>query len=308
VCGRRIPGGVHARDVRPPVGVGDDRPGLGQLAAERRGEPVRLVPPRVHEQRVAPLGRAVRELDLLEAAIGSGKPGDRFRPDAHARGRQQPVAGVRRAVRAEHDIVAPSGEHERRAHGARAAGVERQRPVAHFPAVAERAVEHRLAPQCLDPGQRRRVVAQAVGQHDRVGAHGRPVRRRQDEPIPDPLDVADGAMTELDVRVLLELTLPAFAQVRRLHPIMPEQPADTFGHGVCRPVVVHHEHPLPRPAQHESRAQARGPAAHNHGVVPRVAPGIEVMEPVGHGNLDVTTPGVSSLPGQIRGLAAPGGA
>ena len=121
-----------------------------------------------------------------------------------------------------------------------------------------------------------------------MGAHGRPVPRRHHEPIQGPLDVLDGAMTELDVRMLLELTPPAVPQLRRLRPIMPEQPADTLGHGVRRPVVIHHEHPLPRPTQHESRAQARGPAAHDHRVIRRGAPGIEVMEPVGHANVDAT--------------------
>ena len=134
----------------------------------------------------------------------------------------------------------------------------------------------------LDPGQRRRVVPQPVGEHDRVGADGRPVRRPHHEAIADPLGVLDGAVAELDVRMLLELTPPAVAQVRRLHPVMPEQPADTLGHGVRRPVVIHHEHPLPRPAKHERGAQARGPAADDHRVIRRAAPGIEVMEPVGH--------------------------
>ena len=214
----------------------------------------------------------------VEAAVAPGKPGDRLGPDAHARFGQHRAAGVRRAVGAQHDVVAPTREHERRAHGARAAAVERQRPVAHLPAVAERAVEHRPPPERLDPGQRRRVVAQPVGQHDRVGAHGRPVRRRDDEPVADPLGVLDGAMAELDVRMLLRAGAARFAQVRRLHPIMPEQPADTLGDGVRRPVVVHHEHALARPAQHERRAQARGPAADDHGVVRRAAPGIEMME------------------------------
>ena len=82
-------------------------------------------------------------------------------------------------------------------------------------------------------------------------------------------------MTDLDVRMLLELTPPAAPQVRRLHPIVPEQPADALGHGVRRPVVVDHEHALVRPAQHERRAQARGPAADDHGVVRSGAPRIE---------------------------------
>jgi hypothetical protein len=47
--------------------------------------------------------------------------------------------------------------------------------------------------------------------------------------IPRRLDVLDGAMTDLDVGVLLELSPAAAPQVRRLHPIMPEQPAASYG-------------------------------------------------------------------------------
>jgi hypothetical protein len=134
-----------------------------------------------------------------------------------------------------------------------------------------------------------------------MGAHGRPVRRPHHEQIPAAPGVLDGAMTDLDVRVLPELTLPALTQVRRLHPVMPEQPADALGNGVRRPVVVHHEHPLPRPAQHERRAQARRPTAHDHRIVRRGTPGIEVMEAGGHDNLDATTAGNHPWAGRFGG-------
>lgn len=94
----------------------------------------------------------------------------------------------------------------------------------------------------------------------------------------------DGATTKFDVRMLLELTLPAAAQLRGSDPILPEEPADTLRHGVRRPAVIDHEHPLPRPAEHERRAQARGAATHDHGLVGRLAAGVEVMQTVGHGN------------------------
>ena len=83
-------------------------------------------------------------------------------------------------------------------------------------------------------------------------------------------------MTDLDLGMLLELPPPAVPKVRRLHAIVPEQPADALGYGVRRPVVIDDEHALRRPAQHESRAQARGPAADDHGVVRRTAPRIQV--------------------------------
>src|SRR3712207_8382623 len=47
---------------------------------------------------------------------------------------------------------------------------------------------------------RSRVVAQPVGQDDRTGAHWRPDRRPDNEPLPDPLGVLDGAMTQLEDR------------------------------------------------------------------------------------------------------------
>jgi hypothetical protein len=140
-----------------------------------------------------------------------------------------------------------------------------------------------------------------VGEHDRGSAHGRPVRRRDDEPVAGRLDVADGAVTELDVRVLPELAPPAVAQVGRLHAIVPEQAADALGHGVRRPVVVHDEHALPRAAEHERRAQARGPAADDHRVVRRAAQGVEVMEAGGHVKEDATIAGTHPCPERLGG-------
>jgi hypothetical protein len=138
-------------------------------------------------------------------------------------------------------------------------------------------------------------------QHDRMGADTRPVRRGHHKRIPYPLDVLDGAMANLDVRMLLELPPPGGPQVRRPHPFMPEQPAHTSGHGIRRPVVIDHEHAPVRAAQHESRAQPRRPATDDHGVIRPVTPGIEAVEPVGHSNLDATTPGDSFLPARFGG-------
>ena len=45
-------------------------------------------------------------------------------------------------VRAQHEIAAPAGQLERQPQPARAAAVDRQRLIAHFPAVAVRTVEH----------------------------------------------------------------------------------------------------------------------------------------------------------------------
>jgi len=134
-----------------------------------------------------------------------------------------------------------------------------------------------------------------------MGADRSRLRRRHYEPIRRRLDVLDGAMTDVDVRMFLELPPPAAPQVRRLHAIVAEQPADALGHGVRRPVVVDHEHAPVRPTQHERRAQARGPAADDRGVVRSAAPSIEVRGPDGHASRDATIAGTHPVPTKSGG-------
>ena len=66
------------------------------------------------------------------------------------------------------------------------------------------------------------------------------------------------SVAELDV-VLVELAPPAVPQVRRLHPVVPEQPADALGDGVRGPGLVDHEHALD--ARGRARAPRSGPRA-----------------------------------------------
>src|SRR5436190_3064514 len=57
---------------------------------------------------------------------------------------------LRRPIGAQHEIAAPAGEFERQPEPARAAPVNRQRLIAHFPAVAVRTVKNALAVQLLE--------------------------------------------------------------------------------------------------------------------------------------------------------------
>ena len=73
------------------------------------------------------------------------------------------VVDLRRAIGAEHEVAAPGGQLERQAEAALAAAVDRERPIAHFPAVAVRAVEDAAAVQLGEAGDRRQVVDDAGG-------------------------------------------------------------------------------------------------------------------------------------------------
>jgi hypothetical protein len=64
----------------------------------------------------------------------------------------------------------------------------------------------------------------------------RTVRRRDREPFRARFDVLDGAMTDVDVRKLLELPPAAASQFGRLHPVMSEQPADVAFAGEANPI------------------------------------------------------------------------
>ena len=85
------------------------------------------------------------------------KPANRLLAEPHAGGGEHcpiTVAELWRPVGQQDDVAAPTGHDERRADGLGPAAVHRQREVADLPAVAERAVEHRPAPERLDARQR----------------------------------------------------------------------------------------------------------------------------------------------------------
>src|SRR5204862_2463398 len=111
----RVAGRVHARYAGPAVGVGDDRPALAEAAAERRRQAVRLTAPGAHEEGVARLVRAARELDALELAPAARQPPHRLLAHAHAGAEEGLPLAVETGgpVRAEHDVLAPS-RHDKR--------------------------------------------------------------------------------------------------------------------------------------------------------------------------------------------------
>jgi len=122
----------------------------------------------VRTNRVTPLVRTAVEPDPLQAALATGESPDRLLAHAHSSARERPALTVqaRRAVGAQHDIAAPPGHHQRRASPFGTAALDGQRTVANLPAVTERAVEDRPAPQWVDTRRRRRVVAQPVREHE----------------------------------------------------------------------------------------------------------------------------------------------
>ena len=320
--GRGVSGGVHAGDVRPPVGMVRIVPASvssqPSAAASPFGWSRHVVTNRASRRSAGPCVNSIRSRrPSLPASRAIGSVRTRT---PEAAGSMLPGSGAP-SVHSTTSLLQPARTSaDRTAPGPlpwNARGRSRtSQPSQNAQWNTDRPPEH------LDPGKRRRVVAQPVSQHDRMRAHRRPVRRPHDESIADALDVLDGTMTDVDARMLLELPPPAVAQVRRLHAIVPEQTAHTLGHGVRRPVVIDQEHSLRGSAQHESCAQARGPAADDHCVVRHAAPGIEQMEPIGHAYLDATGSGESSLAGKsggyphlvnppargcMSGLPAPGG-
>ncbi len=75
-------------------------------------------------------------------------------------------------------------------------------------------MEDRVTPETPDAGQRRRVVAEPVGQDQRARA-GDPAVEPDRQPVAEGLGVQDRAVADLDVRELGELLAAAAAQLRR---------------------------------------------------------------------------------------------
>src|SRR5207248_11342831 len=64
-----------------------------------------------------------------------------------------------RPVGAEHEIATPAGELQRKPEPARAAPVDRERPIAHLPRVAVRAMKYAPSVQLMKAGNLRQIVA-----------------------------------------------------------------------------------------------------------------------------------------------------
>jgi hypothetical protein len=150
----RIAVRVDASHRRPAVAVGNDRPARGQLAPERRRRPVGLSAPSTHEQRVAPLDGPGDELDPVQAAVVA-----RSRRIGSSRTRTPAAASD--ACPASPRRAGPSVNRTTSLlHPDTTSAVRTTSPplpcggqpaVTHLPPIAERTVEHRPAPQGLDP-------------------------------------------------------------------------------------------------------------------------------------------------------------
>ena len=99
---------------------------------------------------------SVGEHDGSQFICAADEFGHRPLFDRDARRRQPQkviVVEAGRAVGEQHDVIAPPAQQQRGVHGLLAAGQHRQRLTPNLPAVAERAMEHRSAPQLNKPGR-----------------------------------------------------------------------------------------------------------------------------------------------------------
>ena len=170
----------------------------------------------------------------------------------------------------EHDVVAPTRDHQGRARRRGAGAVHGQRQVAHLPAVAERAVEDRPAPEPGHARQRRRVVAQPVREHQRAAAH-RAAVEPHGEAVRPGVGVEHLGVPDLDVGEAGQLLAAGLPQVRGGHACLRQQAPDSVRGGVGGPPRVEHQHALPRAAQHQGGAESGGAAADDHGIEHRRA-------------------------------------
>src|ERR1700752_2573246 len=142
----------------------------------------------------------------------------------------------------------------------------RQRLIANLPAVAERAVERRPPPQLREPGQRRRPVLHASGQQHPTRAFTPTVGQFQFEHIAGTLARHHLNGPYFDGRVGGNLPPPGLVQLARRAAVVTQQPADAVGgQGALLTRVAQQPSP-PRPAQYQTRAQARGSATDDDAV------------------------------------------
>ena len=175
--------------------------------------------------------------------------------------------GRRHVVGQQHHPVGEPAEQHRLVRGHRSGGEHADPLVADLPAVAERAVQHLVAP----PLGHARHVGQVVLQ---------PGRDQQ------PPAVDDGAVLEVDLEAAVgaagadgaaaaylaavghQVGPALLEQCERGGALPAEQVVHPRGGGVARGAGVHHQHPSPRPRQRDRPAQPGGAASDHHHVVP----------------------------------------
>src|SRR5436190_21899342 len=149
-----VTGDVEPGQVGGLIWSGAHRAFVVHLAAETEGE-LRLLRLSGGEEERGPVERrSVGEDDALQPSV-SLEAHDTLlaHPDSVAiEARKRVRLDPGRAVGAEHEVAAPPGELQRQSRAAGAAAVDRQRLVAHFPAVAVGAVEHARAVELAKAG------------------------------------------------------------------------------------------------------------------------------------------------------------
>ena len=141
--------------------------------------------------------------------------------------------------------------------------------VADLPPVAVRAVQEIPTPPLTDPGDvraaRRRHRSRPGSVAPSAPGH-RPGERRTRVRSPTHL-----VRRRARRRSRSTSARPAAREVGRRHPVAGQEPLHVRRGGVAWRSGVDHGDPAPRPAQHESRAQAGGPAADHHHVIAPVS-------------------------------------
>jgi hypothetical protein len=136
--------------------------------------------------------------------------------------------------------------------------------VAHLPAMTERALEHRIAPQLVDSREIGRAIPHARCQHHAPSAYLLAVAELQREAIADGCAADHLARAVLDARVGRQLAAAGGIQLGRGPLVMAEQTADDLRRPVALFVGVDHQRPPAGPAQHQRCAQPRRATADDH--------------------------------------------
>ena len=172
------------------------------------------------------------------------------------------VVDLGRAVRAQHEVTAPPGQLERQAEAAAAAAVDRERLIAHFPAVAVRTMKHAACRRdsrkpgmsgrlSTTPGrdqQLSRVSDAAIGERDfetRVGGTRASITSMSRSSTPSYCRSCSREMRRNSRGSMPSRLTESVHGVRR---------------GIARTARVAHEHAPPAAAEHQRGAQPAGPA------------------------------------------------
>ncbi|MCW2650308.1 MAG: hypothetical protein JWR32_1284 [Mycobacterium sp.] len=146
-------------------------------------------------------------------------------------------------------------------------GQRSQRPISHFPAVTERALEHRIAPQLGEPGQPRGAVVHAGGQQHPQSPHDLAAFQLELEHLVAGRRAHHPTLAQLDAGIARELVPTLHVQLCRRPLVVTQQAADAVRHKVALLTGIDHQRAAPRTAEHQCCAQP-GSAAADHDAFP----------------------------------------